>query len=133
MTIQAVLLDHLLCHCVLPHSDWERATRCVSESFLSLVGGLQVALNRSGRCPPVPGTDSSSATTHEQEAAPKRARGIHSDHLELCTHFDLTPMTINVRCPHEQGDVESGNGHLKRRLKQHLILRGSWDFESLES
>lgn len=37
-------------------------------------------------------------------------------------------MTINVACPHEHGDVESQNGHLKRRLKQHLLLRGSRDF-----
>jgi hypothetical protein len=29
--------------------------------------------------------------------------------------------------------VESINGHLKRRLKQHLILRGSRDFETLEA
>ena len=35
-------------------------------------------------------------------------------------------------CPHEQGDVESQNRHLKRRLEQHLILRGSRDFASLE-
>jgi hypothetical protein len=41
-------------------------------------------------------------------------------------------MTINVDCPHEQGDVESQNRHLKRRLAQHLILRGSRDFGSRE-
>lgn len=133
VTIQGVPLDHLLCHCVLPYSNWEWATRCVSESFLSLVGGLQAALSRLGRCPPVLGTDNSSAATHELEAIAGRARGFNSDYLELCTHFDLTPVTINVRCPHEQGDVESGNGHLKRRLKQHLILRGSRDFASLEA
>jgi hypothetical protein len=32
----------------------------------------------------------------------------------------------------EQGDVESHNRHLKRRLDQHLILRGSREFSSLE-
>jgi hypothetical protein len=41
-------------------------------------------------------------------------------------------LTINVGCPHEQGDVESQNRHLKRRLKQHLILRGSRDFAAVE-
>jgi hypothetical protein len=66
------LLDHLLCHCVLPYSNWEWATRCVSESFLSLVGGLQAALIRLGRCPAVLGTDNSSAATHELEAIPGR-------------------------------------------------------------
>jgi hypothetical protein len=133
VTIQGAPLDHLLCHCVLPYSNWEWATRCVSESFLSLVAGLQAALSRLGRCPTVLVTDNSSAATHELEPIPGRGRGFNSDYLELCTHFDLTPLTIHIKCPHEQGDVEAGNGHLKRRLKQHLILRGSREFDSLEA
>lgn len=133
VTIQGVELDHLLCHCVLPYSNWEWATRCVSESFLSLVSGLQAALKRLGRVPGVLGTDNSSAATHELDAVPGRPRGYNADYLDLCTHFGLTPMTIHVGCPHEQGDVESSNGHIKRRLKQHLLLRGSREFESLEA
>ena len=132
VTIQGQLLDHLFCHCVLPYSDWQWATRCVSESFLSLVAGLQAALKELGKGPMVLGTDNSSAATHELEQLPGRPRGYNSDYLELCTHYDLTPITINVGCPHEQGDVESQNRHLKRRLEQHLLLRGSRDFESVE-
>ena len=86
-----------------------------------------------GKCPLHLVTDNSSAATHELESMPGRPRGYNSDYLELCTHYDLTPLTINVGCPHEQGDVESGNRHLKRRLEQHLILRGSRDFASLEA
>jgi hypothetical protein len=132
VTIQGEVLDHLFCHCVLPYSDWQWATRCISESFLSLVSGLQAALAQLGKCPPHLGTDNSSAATHELEQMPGRPRGFNPDYLELCTHYDLTPLTINVGCPHEQGDVESQNRHLKRRLEQHLILRGSRDFGSLE-
>jgi hypothetical protein len=44
VTIQGELLDHLFCHCVLTYSNGEWATRCISESFLSLVSGLQAAL-----------------------------------------------------------------------------------------
>ncbi|MBS0174562.1 MAG: IS21 family transposase [Nitrospira sp.] len=132
VTIQGQLLDHLLCQCVLPYSDWQWATRCISESFLSLVGGLQAALEQLRKCPECLGTDNSSAATHELESAPGRSRGYNADYLELCTHYDLTPVTINVNCPHEHGDVESLNRHLKRRLEQHLILRGSRDFASLE-
>ena len=132
VTIQGEALDHLFCHCVLPYSDWEWATRCVSESFLSLVTGLQAALQELGKCPPCLGTDNSSAATHEVEQMPGRPRGYNSDYLELCTHYDLTPLTINVGCPHEQGDVESANRHLKRRLEQYLLLRGSRDFDSVE-
>jgi hypothetical protein len=44
----------------------------------------------------------------------------------------MRPRTIQVDSPHENGDVESLNGVLKRRLKQRLLLRGSTDFASLE-
>ena len=132
VTIEGEPLDHLFCHCVLPYSNWQWATRCISESFLSLVSGLQAAFGQLGKSPSCLGTDNSSAATHELESMPGRGRGYNSDYLELCTHYDLTPLTINVGCPHEQGDVESQNRHLKRRLEQHLILRGSRDFGSLE-
>ncbi len=133
VTIQGQALDHLFCHCVLPYSDWQWATRCISESFLSLVSGLQAALAQLGKCPECLGTDNTSAATHELEQMPGRPRGYNADYLELCTHYDLTPVTINLNCPHEHGDVESLNRHLKRRLEQHLILRGSRDFASLEA
>ena len=58
-------------------------------------------------------------------------RAYNPDYLDLCTHYDLSPLTINVGCPNEQGDVESANRHLKRRLDQHLLLRGSRDFASV--
>lgn len=132
VTILGDLLDHLFCHCVLPYSNWQWATRCLSESFLSLVSGLQAALRRLGRCPPYLGTDNSSAATHHLTYHPRQPRDFNSDYLEVCTHYDFSPITINVGCPHEQGDVESQNGHLKRRLHQHLLLRGSRDFGSLE-
>src|SRR5664280_511179 len=133
VTINGEVLDHLFCQCVLPYSNWQWATRCISESFLSLVSGLQAALRQLGGCPQYLGTDNSSAATHELEQTPGRSRGFNSEYLELCTHYDLRPVTINVACPHEHGDVESLNRHLKRRLEQHLILRGSRDFDSLET
>ena len=133
VTVQGQALDHLFCHCVLPYSDWQWATRCVSESFLSLVGGLQAAFRQLGKTTEYLGTDNSSAATHEVEQLAGRPRGYNSEYLELCTHYDLKPVTINIGCPHEHGDVESQNRHLKRRLTQHLILRGSRDFDSVEA
>ena len=133
VTIQGELLDHLFCHCVLPYSNWEWAKRCVSESFLSLVSGLQATLWGLGKSPPNLGTDNTSAATHDLEDMPGRPRAYNSDYLELCTHYDLSPITIHLGCPNEQGDVESLNGHLKRRLRQHLLLRGSRDFASVEA
>jgi hypothetical protein len=90
-TIQGEVLDHLCCHCVLPYSDWQWATRCLSESFLSLVSGLQAALGQLGKCPPQLGTDNTSAATHELAELPGRPRGYNADYLELCTHYDLRP------------------------------------------
>ena len=46
----------------------------------------------------------------------------------MCAHYGLLPRTIGIGCPNENGDVESSNGHLKRRLRQHLLLRGSREF-----
>lgn len=132
VTIQGQPLDHLFCHCVLPYSNWQWAKRCISESFLSLLSGLQLTLGKLGKRPRYLGTDNSSSATHEVEAMPGRERAYNSDYLELCTHYDLTPITINIGCPNEHGDVESANRHLKRRLEQHLILRGSRDFNSVE-
>ena len=130
VTIQGKPLDHLFCHCVLPYSNWHWATRCSSESFLSLLAGLQAALSRLGKVPLLLGTDNSSAATHELNQSQHREFNV--DYLEVCAHYGLKPVTINVGCPHEQGDVESQNGHLKRRLEQHLLLRGRREFSSLE-
>lgn len=132
VTVGGVLLDHQLCHCVLPYSNWQWATRCQSESFLSLVSGLQASLGRLGMKPRYLGTDHSSAATHEITPGSGQ-RAFNPDYLDVCEHYGLSPVTINVACPHEHGDVESQNGHLKRRLMQHLLLRGSRDFESLEA
>src|ERR1035441_4990213 len=46
VTFSGQAYDHLLCHCVLPHSNWEWATPCLSESLLSCKQGLQEALHR---------------------------------------------------------------------------------------
>lgn len=131
VTIAGQPLDHLLCHCVLTHSNWQWVKRCQSESFLSLVSGLQAALGRLGMKPRHLGTDHSSAATHEISGR-SGPRDYNVEYLDLCEHYGLTPVTINVACPHEHGDVESQNGHLKRRIKQHLLLRGSRDFEQEE-
>jgi len=128
VTVQGQPLDHLLCHGVLAYSNWQWAVRCQSESFLSLVAGVQACLTQLGKVPEHLCTDNSSAATHEIEAG---KRAYNPDYLDLCAHYDLSPLTIHVGCPNEQGDVESANRHLKRRLDQHLLLRGSRDFESV--
>jgi transposase len=124
-------LDHLLCHAVLPYSNWQWAVRCQSESLLSLRHGLQAALHQLGWVPAVVQTDQSSAATHQIGTGGQRV--FNPDYLTLTAHYGLKAQTINVACPNENGDVESLNGHLKRRLKQHLLLRGYRDFPTVDA
>lgn len=119
--------EHLLCHCVLPHSNWDWATPCLSESLLSCRQGLQEALHRLGKVPRELRVDNSSAATHRVGSG-GTGREFNEQFASLCAHYGLIPRTIGIERPNENGDVESSNGHLKRRLRQHLLLRGSRDF-----
>ncbi len=121
--------DHLLCHCVLPHSNWDWATSCLSESLLSCRQGLQEALHWLGKVPRELRVDNSSAATHGVGGG-GTGREFNEQFASLCEHYGLVARTIGIECPNENGDVESSNGHLKRRMRQHLLLRGSRDFDS---
>lgn len=131
ITIGGRPYGHLLCHCVLPYSNWEWAVRCQSESLLSLRLGLQSALVHLGRVPEELQIDNSSAATHQLHRDGSE-RGFNPEFLALAEHFGLKPRTINVACPNENGDAESAHGHLKRRIAQHLLLRGHSDFADEE-
>lgn len=129
ITIEGRAFEHKLFHGVLPYSNWEWAVRARSESTLSLRGGLNALLGRLGRVPRQLLTDHSSTATHQLGREGVR-RGFNQEYLRVCAHFGLEPRTINVSRPQENGDCESSHGHLKRRLHQHLLLRGSRDFAS---
>jgi transposase len=131
ITIQGKALDHKLFHAVLPYSNWEWAVRAQSESVLSLRSGLKAALGRLGRVPRKLLTDHSSTATH-QLCRDGTRRGFNEEYLGICAHYGLEPRVINVARPQENGSCESAHGHLKRRIKQHLLLRGSRDFASEE-
>jgi hypothetical protein len=75
--------------------------------------------------------DNSSAATHRLGG--ESGRDFNAEFRSLVGHYRMEPQTINVQCPQENGDVESQNGHLKRRLGQHLLLRGSRDFGTEEA
>jgi transposase len=130
VTVRGQDLPHLLCHSVLTYSNWEWATRCQSESLLSLRHGLQESLHQLGAVPERLQIDNSSAATHRVGSG---GREFNPDFLSLAKHYGMKPRTIGIDCPDQNGDVESQNGHLKRRLEQHLLLRGHRDFESVEA
>lgn len=131
ITIQGRVMAHKLFHAVLPYSNWEWAVRAHSESTLSLRGGLKATLGRLGRVPQELLTDHSSTATHQLKREGKE-RGFNDEYLRICAHYGIEPRTINVGRPQENGSCESSHGHLKRRIRQHLLLRGSRDFTSEE-
>jgi len=131
VTVEGRALDHLLFHAVLPFSNWEWAVRCRSESLLSARSGLKATLGRLGRVPRELLIDNSSTATHRLSADGQR-RGFNTEFVSICEHYGIAPRTINVGRPQENGNCESMHGHLKSRLEQHLLLRGSRDFASEE-
>jgi Mu transposase, C-terminal domain len=128
VTIGGEPFDHMLCHSVLPYSNWDWATVCHSESIASLRRGVQSALFRLGKVPEFHQIDNSTAATHRGESDGKREFNV--DYLAMTDHFGLTARTIGIGEKEQNGDVEAGNRVLKRRLGQHLLLRGTRDFES---
>jgi transposase len=131
ITIEGKIFAHKLFHAVLPYSNWEWAVRTQSESSLSLRSGLKATLGRLGRVPQELLTDHSSSATHQLKRGDAE-RGFNDEYLGICQHYSIKPRTINVGRPQENGSCESSHGHLKRRITQHLLLRGSRDFSSEE-
>jgi hypothetical protein len=123
------VFEHLLCQSVLPYSNWQSVMVCRSESMLALRCGIQEALFRLGSVPQWHQTDNSTAATHDLRGG---LRGFNAEYLELMAHWGMEPRTIGIGASHQNGDVESANGVLKRRLEQHLLLRGCREFGSVE-
>jgi hypothetical protein len=138
ITIVGELFVHMLCVCVLPFSNWQWATICLSESMAALRRGVQAALFQLGRVPEYHQTDNSTAATHripdgKAVLIDGSKRPFNDDYVALMRHFGMKPRTTEVGAKEQNGDVEASNGALKRRLNQALLLRGSRDFASIEA
>lgn len=137
ITLQGEPFEHLVIHSVLPYSNWEWGRVVQSESLLAIRLGLQSALVKLGHVPKIHQTDNTTAATHnlgptQRDKSPEE-RGFNAEYLQLVAHFGMEPRTIHVNSPNENGDIESSNGGFKRAVGQHLLLRGSRDFEGLET
>jgi hypothetical protein len=138
VTIAGQVFVHLLCVLVLPYSNWQWATVCLSESMAALRRGVQRALFQLGRVPRYHQTDCSTAATHKIPAdqvayVEDGQRPFNAEYVALMRHFGMRPRTTAVGAKEQNGDVEAGNGALKRRLEQALLVRGSRDFESVDA
>lgn len=135
VTLQGEPFEHILFHSVLPYSNWEWGRVVQSESLLSIRLGLQSALLKLGYVPQAHQTDHTTAATHKLGVADRQKspseRGYNEEYLQLLAHYGLEARTIHLSSPNENGDVESSNGGLKRAVRQHLLLRGSRNFESI--
>ena len=131
VTIEGEPLAHRLYHFRLAFSGWSHLKVVLGgESYTALAEGLQEALWRLGGTPREHRTDSLSAayknlTADEQEDLTERYEA-------LCAHYGMAPTRNNRGIGHENGAVESPHGHLKRRIEQALLLRGSADFASVD-
>src|SRR6266403_1683896 len=130
VTVAGVVLGHRLYHFRLAFSGFEHAHVVLGgESFVALAEGLQNALWGLGGVPQQHRSDSLSA------AFCNLARDAQEDltrrYEELCAHYGMTPSRNNRGVAHENGSIESSHGHLKKVLRDELLLRGSRDFEHL--
>lgn len=136
VTIAGELFVHMLCVLVLPYSNWQWATVCLSESMVALRKGVQRALFQIGRVPEWHQTDNSTAATHRiaddlVARVDGSKRPFNAEYVALMAHLGMKPRTIGIGESEQNGDVEASNGALKRRLEQALLLRSSRDFESV--
>ncbi len=129
ITINGEAFPHLLCHPVLPYSNWEWVTVCRSESIPALRCGVQSASFKLGRVPEFHQTDNSTAATHKVAGG---KRDFNDAYLALMDHLGMKPRTTQVGEKEQNGDVESLHGSLKRALKQHLLLRENYNFGNVK-
>ncbi len=126
ITVSGKQFDHMLFHAVFTYSNWEYTHLCHSESFEALSAGLQDTLHLAGGVPDRVRSDSLSAAVNNLSSDKEFA----VQYRELLAYYGAKGHRINVRKPHENGDVESSHGHFKDALDQALRLRGNREFAS---
>lgn len=130
--IDGAVFKHMLYHFRLVYSKWSYVKVIqTGESFQALSEGLQEALSILGGCPREHRTDSLSAAFKNLTEDEKKDVTVRYE--ELCSHYTMIPTRNNKGESHENGSVESSHGHLKNRIAQELILRGSNEFDSVAS
>lgn len=130
ITLQGKPFRHLLYHFRLAFSGW-CSVKIIhgGESYTALAEGLQDALCRLGGVPREHRSDSLSAAY--RNLTKEAAEDVTKRYQEFCRHYGMEPTRNNRGKGHENGAVESPHGHLKKRIRQALLLRDSCDFDSV--
>jgi sugar-specific transcriptional regulator TrmB len=130
ITIQGELFKHMFYHFRLVYSKWSYLKVIQSgETMQALSEGLQEALFALGGVPQEHRTDSLSAAF--KNLSIKTKKDLTNKYEELCCYYNMVPTRNNKGQKHENGSVESSHRHIKNRIAQELILRGSNDFSSI--
>lgn len=132
ITIAGAPLSHRVYHFTLVYSGWEHAEVVLGgESYTAMANGLQNALWQLGGVPHEHRTDSLSAAFANLDA--EASEDLRKRYAALCADLGCDPTRNNRGVAHENGSIESRHGHLKTRLDQALLLRGSRDFEDVDA
>ncbi len=130
VTVGGGVLDHRLYHFRLVWSGFEHAHVILGgESYVALAQGLQNALWALGGSPIDHRSDSLSAAFRNLDADARADLTRRYD--ALCEHYGMTPSRNNRGVAHENGSVESAHGHLKKTIRDALLMRGSAAFDDL--
>ena len=125
-------LEHRLYHFALACSGFEHVEIVLGgESYPALASGLENALRLLGGAPREHRSDSLSAAF--RNLAKPAADDLTKRFEALVTHFGMVPSRNNRGVAHENGAIESRHGHVKKRIAQALLLRGSAGFDDLEA
>jgi hypothetical protein len=132
ITIAGEPLAHRFYHFRLPFSGFTHAHVVLGgESFVALAEGLQDALWALGGVPEQHRSDSLSAAFRNVDKTAEE--DLTRRYEALCAHYRMTPTRNNPGLAHENGAIESPHGHLKKTLRDQLLLRGSCDFADLDA
>jgi hypothetical protein len=130
VTIAGEAFAHLFFQFVLSFSKWRWVGLAFSETFESLVRGLQSALWQLGGVPRVWRSDNLSAATHN---IPGAGRELNRRFAAVLDHYGATSTRIEPRKSNQNGVAEKANDVLKSALSQALVIRGSRDFASVDA
>ena len=131
ITINAQDFPHILYHFRLSFSGQEYVKVILGgESYTALSEGMQEALRYVKGSTKTHRTDSLSAAY--KNLPDKSKEDFTKAYNEFCKHYGMEPTRNNKGVSHENGSIESPNRHLKRRIDQALMLRGSRDFPSVK-
>lgn len=132
VTIAGERLDHRLYHFALAYSGFEHGEVVLGgESYTALASGLSTALATLGGAPAEHRSDSLSAAF--RNVCVDQSEDLTRRFAALAAHYGMTPTRNNRGIAHENGSIESRHGHVKARIEQALMLRGSAEFDTLDA